>query len=51
MGFFLVCLLVVLVGGRGWESCKTRENKLNCVLDSQFLAHTHPSDSADKSIA
>ena len=49
--FFLVCLLVVLVGGRGWKSCTTRENKLNCGLDSRFLTPTHPSDAADISIS
>ena len=44
MCVFLVCLLVVLVGGQGWKSCKSRENKLNCGLDSQFLTPTRPSD-------
>ena len=44
---FLVCLLAVIVGGRGWKLCKTRENILNCGLDSQFLTPTHPSDAAD----
>ena len=47
---FLVCLLVVLVGGRGWKSCKTRENKLNCGLDTQFYTPTHPSDATEISI-
>ena len=51
MCFFLVCLLVVLVDGWGWKSCKSRENKLNCGLGSQFLTPTHPSDAADISIA
>ena len=48
--FFLVYLLVVLVGGRGWKSCKTRENEF-CGLDSQFLTPTHPGDAADISIS
>ena len=30
---------------------KTRENKLNYGLDSQFLTPTHPSDAADISIS
>ena len=51
MFFFKVYLLVVLVGGRGWKSCKTRENKLNGELDSQFLTPTHPGDAADISIS
>ena len=46
-----VCLLAVIVGGRGWKPCKTRENKLNCGLDSLFLTPTHPSDAADISIS
>ena len=49
--FFLVCLLAVIVGVRGWKSGKTRENKLNCGLDSQFLTPNHPSDAADISIS
>ena len=47
---FLVCLLVVLVGGRGWKSCKNRENKLNCGLDTQFYTPAHPSDATEISI-